>query len=160
MPGTIKNILWPAWPHISAVRTRVRRDRELTLPGCLPTARAGLVKLVKRVNHAAGTCSRRSCVRGGDGKTAFSPVRAFIFASVECLGLYFNRTHHTQNLLLKNNEPEISVRKSETHTQPAARSNRSTVRSSQQETSPWHPHHVSLPPSILPWLSGTLFRTV
>ena len=40
-------------------------------------------------------------VEGGTGKTAFSPVRAHIFTSVECLGLYFNRTHNTQNLLLK-----------------------------------------------------------
>ena len=46
------------------------------------------------------------------GKTAFSVVRAHIFTSVECLGLYFNqhnRTHNTKSLLLKNNEAEISV---------------------------------------------------
>ena len=40
-------------------------------------------------------------IEGVTKKTAFSPVRPHIFASVECLGLYFNRTHNTQNLLLK-----------------------------------------------------------
>ena len=42
-----------------------------------------------------------SRIEGVTGKTAFSPVRPHIFASVECLALYFNRTHNTQNLLLK-----------------------------------------------------------
>ena len=42
-----------------------------------------------------------SPVEGVTGKTAFSPVRPHIFASVECLALYFNRTHNAQNLLLK-----------------------------------------------------------
>ena len=38
-------------------------------------------------------------LEGMIGKTAFSPVRPHISASVDSLGLYFNRTHNTQNLL-------------------------------------------------------------
>ena len=40
--------------------------------------------------------------RGGDGKNGvLASSRSYFFASVECLALYFNRTHNTQNLLLK-----------------------------------------------------------
>ena len=48
-------------------------------------------------------------VEGGTKKTAFSLVRPHIFASVECLGLYFNRTHNTQNLLLTPSCPQSGI---------------------------------------------------
>ena len=57
-----------------------------------------------KVQELSRVCSVRAIEvvsEGGTGKTAFSPVRPHIFASVECSGLYFNRTHHAQNLLLK-----------------------------------------------------------
>ena len=54
------------------------------------------------------TLSLHPCttLEGVTGKTAFSPVRPHIFASVECLALYFNRTHNTQNILLKKGDFE------------------------------------------------------
>ena len=96
-------------------------------------------------------------VEGVTGKTAFSPVRPHIFASVECLALYFNRTHNTQNLLLKKQRSrDIGTAKAKPTHNPrhAAIARPRDIRS--KKTSPWHPHHVFLPPSILPWLSGTL----
>ena len=38
---------------------------------------------------------------GGEKNGVLASSRPHIFTSVECLGLYFNRTHNTQNLLLK-----------------------------------------------------------
>ena len=95
--------------------------------------------------------------RGGDGENGvLASSRSYFY---ECGVLRFvlqQDSQHSKSPFKKTTKPRYRYRKSETHTQPTPRSNRSTVRYSQHKTSPWHPHHVSLPPSILPWLSGTL----
>ena len=54
---------------------------------------------LRRNTGPKATAIRHENLEGVTGKTADARVRPHIFASVECLGLYFNRTHHTQNLL-------------------------------------------------------------
>ena len=95
--------------------------------------------------------------RGGDGKNGvLASSRSYFY---ECGVLRFvlqQDSQHSKSPFKKTTKPRYRYRKSETHTQPTPRSNRSTARSSQRKTSPWHPHDVPLPPSILTWPCGTL----
>ena len=98
-----------------------------------------------------------AAARGGDGKNGVLASSPPYFCECGVLRFVLQQdSQHSKSPFKKTTNPRYMYRKCENHTQPTPRSNRSTVRYSQQKTSPWHPHHVSLPPSILPWLSGTL----
>ena len=69
------------------------RDVTYDTPTCEDFCSPQFTALQKREERSA------SPLEGVIEKTAFSPARAHIFTNVECLSLYFNRTHNTQNIL-------------------------------------------------------------
>ena len=88
--------------------------------------------------------------RGGDRKNGVRGTSRPYFCECGVIRFVLQQDpEHSKSPFKKTTNPKYGYRKSENHTQPTPRSNRSTVRSLQRKTSPWHPHDVFLPIATL-----------